>query len=85
MGRFRRKRRRSYQYRRMTKQEKFQWVFASVVFVLAFIVYFTFNFVSNCIWEWPPRWDIGTCWNEQIEPSQEKAIEKAAPFAPSRF
>ena len=78
--------RRKYRYRSrprgLTKQEKFQWVFAAVVFVIAFVVYFTFNFVSNCIWEWPPWWDIGTCWNEQIDPARWKATETAAPFVP---
>lgn len=62
--------------------EKFQWILFTIVFVILFIIYFTYRFFSNCVFEWPIRWDVSTCWNEQIVPSKEKAIEKASVFAP---
>ena len=77
-------RRRFYRHRSrgMTKQERFQWSLVAVVFVIGFIVYFVYGFFANCIFEWPPRWDIGTCWNEQKELARQKAIEGAIKFAP---
>ena len=79
-----RRHRRKYSSRpkKMSKDEQFQWGIAIAIFVLFFIIYFAFGFISNCIWEWPPRRDVSTCWNEQIHPAQEKATEKAAPFVP---
>lgn len=82
MARYRRYKRRYRRPQKMSKEEEFQWIVATVVFVVAFVVYFTFGFISNCIWEWPPRWDVGTCWNEQIDPAKDKASEKATPFVP---
>lgn len=67
---------------RMTKFEKFQWVVACIVFSVVFICYFIFRFFSNCIFEWPLRFDVKTCWNEQIQPAKEKAAEKAVNFIP---
>jgi hypothetical protein len=55
---------------------------ASVVFIVWYAIYTVFGFLTNCIFEWPVRWDVGTCWNEQIQPAKEKAIEKAANFIP---
>lgn len=68
--------------RKMTEQEKFQWVLTSIVFVVVFIGAFIYFFASNCIFEWPIRWDVKTCWSEQIQPAKEEAIEKAANFVP---
>ena len=79
MGRRRFYRRRSSG---MTKQERFQWGLAAVVFVIGFIVYFIYGFFTNCVFEWPPRWDVGTCWEEQKAPAKQKAIEDAIQFAP---
>ena len=66
----------------MTKQEQFQWILVGVVLVFGFVVYFIYGFFTNCIFEWPPRWDIGTCWEEQKAPAKQKAIEDALQFAP---
>jgi len=66
----------------MTKQEQFQWLVVGVIFVIGFIAYFIYGFFTNCIFEWPPRWDIGTCWEEQKAPAKQKAIEDAIKFAP---
>ena len=79
MGRHKFYRRRS---RGMTKQEQFQWILVGVVLVFGFVVYFIYGFFTNCIFEWPPRWDIGTCWEEQKAPAKQKAIEDALQFAP---
>ena len=77
-------RRRFYKYRdkKMTKQEKFQWILTSVVFTVVFISVFAYRFVTNCIFEWPIRWDIGICWHEQVEPAKNAAAEKAVNFVP---
>lgn len=56
--------------------------FASVIFGLLFIFYFSTSFISNCVFEWPIRWDVKTCWVEQIHPAKEKATEKAVNFVP---
>ena len=65
-----------------SEQEKFQWVLTAIVFVVVFIGAFIYFFASNCIFEWPIRWDIKTCWSEQIQPAKNEAIEKAANFMP---
>lgn len=41
-----------------------------------------YSFFANCIFEWPVRWDIGTCWDEQKAPAKQKAVEEAIKFAP---
>jgi hypothetical protein len=78
MGKFRK--RHSSSERRSIKD--FQWLVAGAVFVVFFVGYFVWGFISNCIFEWPIRWDVGTCWREQVAPAQQKAIETAAPFSP---
>ncbi len=80
-------RRRYYRFkkprdRKMTEREKFQWVLTAIVFVVVFIFAFIYFFASNCIFEWPIRWDIKTCLSEQIQPAKEEAIEQAANFVP---
>lgn len=71
-----------YSRNRISKREREMLIFASVVFVITFAVCFVYNFISNCIFEWPIRWDIGTCWNEQIQPSKQKASEAVINFIP---
>ena len=66
---------------KLTKKE-FQSLMVATIFLICFIFYFIYNFASNCIFEWPPRWDIATCWHEQIAPSRWNAAEKAANFVP---
>lgn len=66
----------------MTDFEKFQWIFVAVIFLSTFIVVFIGGFVTNCIFHWPIRWDIAVCWNEQIQPAQQEAVEKASNFVP---
>jgi hypothetical protein len=68
--------------RRMSKKEMVGWAIAAFVFIVSYVVYFSFSFVSNCIFEWPIRWDIKTCWHEQVGPAKEKASEAAANFIP---
>lgn len=53
-----------------------------VIFAIVFVGVFIYRFFSNCIFEWPIRWDVKTCWNEQIAPAKQKAAEQAADFAP---
>lgn len=62
----------------MSRDEEFQWWIVTIVFVVCFIFYLSWGFLSNCIFEWPIRWDVGTCWHEQIKPAKEKASEKAS-------
>jgi len=85
MYRYWKHRKNSYHCRppkRLTKEEKLQWMLFLAVFAFAFIFYFVSSFISNCIFEWPIRWDIHTCWDEQKNPAKEKAFEKAADFIP---
>lgn len=58
------------------------YIVVSVVFIMTFIFYLAYNFLTNCIFERPIRWDIGTCWHEQIAPAKNKAAESAAKFIP---
>ncbi|MDQ5968960.1 MAG: hypothetical protein QG579_117 [Patescibacteria group bacterium] len=74
-----------YKYKKprsMSKEDEFAWVVTGVVFIFFLIVYSIYGFVANCIIEWPIRWDMGTCWHEQIGPAKEKASEKAIIFVP---
>lgn len=64
------------------KEKIVAWVLVSIIVVVGFVVYFIYGFITNCILEWPPRWDIKSCWNEQIDPAKEKAIDAAMPFVP---
>lgn len=68
--------------RGMTKNEKFKWKLFFIVCVVLFIFYFIHGFLSNCVFKWPIRWDVATCWNEQIIPAKQKAAEKAVNFIP---
>jgi hypothetical protein len=61
---------------------EFTIVFFLIVFVAVFLWIFAGRFFSYCIWEWPPRWDVGTCWNEQVDPSLKAASEASAEFMP---
>lgn len=62
--------------------KEFQWLLFGTAFSLLFAVYLLFNFFSNCVFEWPIRLDIKTCWHEQINPSRERAVEKAINLIP---
>ncbi|MDP1760271.1 MAG: hypothetical protein Q8L01_02365 [Candidatus Woesebacteria bacterium] len=62
--------------------ERFRWAVFIIACVILFYFYLIKGFISNCIFEWPIRWDITTCWNEQIIPAQQKAIETASPLSP---
>lgn len=66
---------------KITKKE-FMWIFVGIIFVFYLVIYFVNSFFENCIFEWPIRWDVGTCWDEQKEPAKQKAIEEAIKFAP---
>lgn len=76
------KRRNIPRSQKITKEDKLHLMIVVVVFVVCFVFYLMSSFVSNCIFEWPLRWDIGTCWNEQVGPAKEKAVEKAIQFVP---
>ena len=66
----------------MSKKEMVGWAIATFVFTVSFVSYFIYSFTSNCIFEWPIRWDVKSCWNEQVGPSREKASEATANFIP---
>jgi hypothetical protein len=66
----------------MSKEDAFQWLVVCVVFAVCFVFYFIHGFFANCIFEWPLRFDVKVCWNEQVDPSVHKAAEKAANFVP---
>jgi hypothetical protein len=68
--------------KKMTEFEKFQWALFIGIFVVSFVCIFAYRFVTNCVFEWPIRWDVKVCWNEQVGPAKDAAAEKAANFAP---
>ena len=76
--------RRFYRHRekKMTEFEKFQWVLTAIVFVVVFICVLIYLFTTKCVFEWPIRWDVKTCLQEQVQPAKEEAIDKAANFVP---
>jgi len=82
MARYRRYRKYYHRSEKISEFEKFQWIVVVVVFVTVFMVTFVWRFTTNCIFEWPIRWDVGTCWTEQEASSKEEAIEKAVNFIP---
>ncbi len=55
-------------------------VVATFVYIVSYPIIFGHKFISNCIIEWPIRWDVKNCWNEQKEPTKERALENAAVF-----
>lgn len=78
-------RRRKYHYyssKGLTKEEKFRWILVIIIFIVGFLIYFSYGILTNCVFHWPIRWDVMTCWNEQVNPAKEKAAEKAANFVP---
>jgi len=76
------RKRRYKREKKMTEEEKTGWVIATIVFLLCFVFYFIHGLLAHCVFEWPIRWDVRTCWNEQINPAQQKAAEKAINFIP---
>jgi len=82
MARYRRYRKRAYRSKKASELERFQWMIVMIVFIIVFLTTFAWRFTTNCIFEWPIRWDVGVCWVEQLTPSKEEAIEKAVNFAP---
>jgi len=44
--------------------------------LLSFLIIDWGRFFANCIFEWPIRWDVSTCWEEQKAPAKQKAIEE---------
>ena len=83
MGKYKKHRRKNVSHsRKVSKEDKLHLMIVAIVFVVCFIFYFLSGFISNCIFEWLLRWDAGTCWNEQINPAKEKAVEKAIQFVP---
>ncbi|RJO61207.1 hypothetical protein C4544_03490 [candidate division WS5 bacterium] len=68
--------------KKMTEFEKFQWIAFFIICAVLFGFYLIKGFISNCVFEWPIRWDVHACWNEQINPAKEKAAEKAINFIP---
>lgn len=83
MGKYKRNRRKNLSHsRKVSEEDKLYLMIVVIVFVVCFIFYLLSSFISNCIFEWPLRWDVGTCWNEQINPAKEKAVEKAIQFVP---
>jgi hypothetical protein len=76
------KKRKKSRRRRKEDEELLKYLPAAIVFIIVLVAVFTFNFLTNCIFEWPIRWDIGVCWDEQKEPSVRKATEEAIKFVP---
>jgi hypothetical protein len=63
---------------KITKKDIKKWTVIAIVFTVLYIFYRISGFFSNCIFEWPIRWDVNTCWQEQHEPAKQKASEVTA-------
>lgn len=61
-------------------QDNFHKALVVVVFAVTYIFWMMWGFISNCVFEWPVRFDAKTCWNEQKTPAQQKAIDAASPL-----
>lgn len=66
----------------LSKFEMFQWVLFFFLATTFFVFIFAWRLITHCIFTWPIRFDFGACWNEQVQPAEQGAIEKAGPFAP---
>lgn len=62
------------------EMEMFSWVLLAIIFVTSYVFFFIHGWLSNCVFEWPIRWDIKTCWNEQKAPATQKALNETAKF-----
>jgi len=68
----------------LSKKDKmflFQVCLAAVILAIVTVMSFTWFFVRNCVFHWPPRLNAA-CWNEQKVPAKEKGLEAAGPFVP---
>jgi hypothetical protein len=65
---------------KITKDDVIKWTVIFIVFTVVYIFNLITGFFSNCVFEWPPRWDVNTCWQEQHEPAKQKATETVAPL-----
>jgi hypothetical protein len=74
--------RRGYPSKKLSKKEFYRYLLVAVVFTIIFIPCFIYFFFSNCVFVWPVRWDMKTCWHEQIAPSSEKAAKGAVNLLP---
>lgn len=57
-------------------------MFLCVIFTVLFVGYVVYGFIGRCVFEWPIRWDMATCWSEQVNASSQKAAENSAEFLP---
>ena len=75
--------RRRYRASKEDRQfEDFMVVLFVIVLLGGFALFFTWNFITNCIFEWPIRWDVAQCFDDQLDPSWKKAGENAMDFLP---
>jgi len=65
-----------------SKDDAKKIIVASVIFTVCLVIFQANNFLKYCVFEWPIRWDVASCWKEQVEPSKEKAAEVASHFMP---
>lgn len=68
--------------RSISKEDQFRLLITAIVFSVVFCIVLAYRFFTNCIFEWPLRWDVGVCYNEQVQPAKEKAAEAAVNFMP---
>lgn len=69
-------------YKKDRVPEWFQWAIFAVVFFVIFVISMIWNFTANCVFEWPLRFDVATCWDEQKPDAKEDATDAASNFMP---
>lgn len=68
--------------RGLSKEEIFGWILFCVVFYVVLSVNMVWLFTTNCVFEWPPRFDVSVCWEEQKLEAKENAADAAGNFMP---
>lgn len=61
---------------------QFHWLFYITLITVVSIYFIITGFFSNCVFTWPTRFYSVTCFKEQIDPAQRKALENTADFMP---
>lgn len=72
----------NYKHKNKDKDDIRDYIPMVIIFIIGVIVLTPWYFIKNCIFEFPIRWDVGTCWHEQVETAKKDASEYAVKFAP---
>ena len=60
--------------------KQFHWLFYIAIVLVATIYFVVTGFFVNCIWH--PTWHLIRCFEQQLSPAQQKALESTSDFMP---